>query len=66
MYSQNRRGRPLKRPLEAQKLVEAFGKLTRSQIDELDTTTWSKRLPGNTLTVWSIMCSYLKLKDKKN
>lgn len=53
----------MKRPVEAKKLVEAFSKLTKSQIDALDTTTWCKKLPDNNRTVWSIMCMNLKLKD---
>lgn len=56
-------GRPRKRPLEAQTLVEAFGKLTRTEIAALDTTAWSRKLPDNTRNVWSITCANLKLKD---
>jgi hypothetical protein len=63
MCPKRKRGRPLKRPIEAQKLIEEFSKLTKSQIDALDTTTWSKKSSSDTPTVWSIMCRNLKLKD---
>ena len=59
----SKRGRPPKRSAEAQKLVQAFSTLTKAQIETLDTTTWSKKLPGNASTVWSIVCKKLKLKD---
>ena len=67
MHPSKRRGRPLKRPVGVNKLVEAFSKLTRSQIGALDTTTWSKKSQTSAPNVWSIMCSHLKLKnDEKN
>ncbi|CAF4529444.1 unnamed protein product [Rotaria socialis] len=63
MHLSRRRGRPLKRPVDVDKLVGAFSKLTRSQIGALDTTTWSKKSRTSAPNVWSIMCSHLKLKD---
>jgi hypothetical protein len=63
MCSKKGRGRPTKRSIEAKKLVDAFGKLTRSEMDALETTTWSKKSACDTPTVWSIMCGNLQLKD---
>jgi hypothetical protein len=65
MLPKTKYGRPRKRPVEALKLIEAFGKLTRSEFDALDTTAWSKKLPDNTKNVWSITCTNLKLKDNE-
>lgn len=48
-----------------QRLVQAFSTLTTVQIDALDTTTWSKKLPGNAPSPWSIVCKNLKLKDNE-
>jgi hypothetical protein len=58
-----KRGRPVKRPIEVETLIEAFGKLTRLQIDALDKTPWSRKSLDNDPNVWSIMCSNLKMKD---
>lgn len=44
-------------------MIETFSKLEKSELDALDITTWSKRLPNNAPNIWGIMCSHLKLKD---
>ncbi|CAF1324255.1 unnamed protein product [Adineta steineri] len=59
------RGRPTKRPIAAEKLVKTFNTLTKSQIDALETTTWSTKSSYSTPTVWSIMCAKLTLKDNE-
>jgi len=66
IFSKAKRGRPRKRSLEVQILIDAFGKLTKSQIDALDNTTWSSKSSCNTPTVWDIMCSNLKMKANGN
>jgi hypothetical protein len=60
-----KRGRPAKRPLEANKLIDAFSQLTKSQLHSLDNTTWSTRSSNTAPTVWGIMCASLKLKDNE-
>ncbi|CAF4487012.1 unnamed protein product, partial [Rotaria sp. Silwood2] len=54
IYPKSKRGRPSKRPVKAERLVEAVKKLTKFEIATLDTTAWSKKLPSNAPTVWSI------------